>query len=152
MARQYHQGKFTPRHPDKYIGDPTNIVFRSSWENRVMVYFDSSDHILKWASEEKPIMYISPVDNRPHRYFIDFFVMYKDPNGQIQKAAVEVKPFIQTQQPKRPKRITQTFIESVETYAVNQSKWEAAKLWCAEKGWQFILLTEHDIFPKKKSK
>ncbi len=150
MARQYHQGTFTPRNPQKYAGDVNNIVYRSSWELRVMVYFDTSDTIIKWASEEMHIPYISPVDGAPHRYFVDFLVMYRDGDNGIKKAAVEVKPYAQTQPPKKPKRVTKTFIESVETYAVNQAKWAAAEQWCAKKGWQFIKLTERDIFPKKK--
>ena len=74
MAYGYKQGFFTPRFPKKYIGDPTNIVYRSGWEKRVMQTLDENSNVLRWASEEIVIPYISPIDNRPHRYFVDFYV------------------------------------------------------------------------------
>ena len=69
---KYHQGKFTPLRPEKYIGDPTNIVMRSSWETKFALWCDKNSSVLSWNSEETVVPYVSPVDNRAHRYFIDF--------------------------------------------------------------------------------
>jgi hypothetical protein len=149
MARNYHQGVYTPKNPQKYIGNPNNIIYRSSWEKKVMLRFDTTPSILKWSSEEFVIPYVSPVDGRPHRYFVDFVVEYKTRDGKIKRAAVEVKPDAQTKLPATPKRMTKQFMESVETYAVNQAKWEAAKKWCANNGMEFIILTEYDLGIKK---
>jgi hypothetical protein len=30
----FHKRKFTPTNPQKYSGDPTNIIMRSSWETK----------------------------------------------------------------------------------------------------------------------
>jgi len=145
MARQYHQGKYTCTNPHKYIGNAAEICFRSSWEKRCMIWFDNTPSILKWGSEEIIIPYISPVDNRPHRYFPDFAVKYKKKDGSVKFAIIEVKPEIQTQVPKQPKRMTKQFMESVETYAINTSKWIAARKFCESKDMDFIILTEKDI-------
>ncbi len=149
MAREYLQGKFTPRNPQKYVGDVTNIQFRSSWERKLMIRFDEDSSFLKWTSEEFVIPYISPVDGKPHRYFVDFAVEYKTKDNVVKKALVEVKPKDQTKPPVKPKRVTKYFMESVETYAVNQAKWDAATKWCKTKGWDFIIITEEHLFGKK---
>ena len=64
-----YKGKFKPKNPSKYIGDPTNIVYRSLWERRFMIYCDNEDNILSWGSEEVVIPYVSPIDNKVHRYY-----------------------------------------------------------------------------------
>ena len=106
MAYDYKQGFFRPKHPKKYIGDPTNIVFRSGWEKRVMQSLDENLNVVRWASEEIIIPYISPIDNRPHRYFVDFYVEAKLADGSIKKMLLEVKPAAQANhkpQPGRPR-------------------------------------------------
>ena len=69
-----YQGKFRPRNPSKYLGDPLNIIYRSHWELKLMSYLDRHPHVMKWASEEVIIPYKSPIDGRMHRYFPDFYV------------------------------------------------------------------------------
>ena len=71
---KYYQGKYRPKNPIKYKGDPTNIVFRSSWELKAMKYFDLNENVLKWQSEELAVPYKSPIDGRWHRYFPDFLI------------------------------------------------------------------------------
>ena len=89
-----------------------------------MKYLDESSTILKWSSEEVIIPYISPKDNLPHRYFMDFWVMSKTQNG-VKEFLFEIKPWNQTQLPNPPKsRKSSRYIQEVETYAVNQAKWE----------------------------
>ena len=67
-----YKGKFKPHNPFKYVGDPTNIIYRSLWELRFMRYLDSHPNVTQWASEEITIPYFSPVDKKIHRYFPDF--------------------------------------------------------------------------------
>lgn len=138
-------GRFIPKNPKKYIGDFRNIIYRSTWESKVMYKLDNSDWCIAWASEEIIIPYISPVDGRYHRYFPDFLVKYKDKNGQHKTMLIEVKPDNQTKPPPIPKRKTKRFIQEVVTYGVNQAKWKAAEEYCLDRGWQFRVLTENDL-------
>ena len=138
-----YKGWFTPKNPKKYKGDSANIVYRSSWELRVMKYLDENDNVLWWASEELPIPYRSPIDQQVHRYFPDFIARIRQKDKEI-TVVMEVKPHKQTQLPTQ-KRRTQKFLQEVATYAVNQEKWRAADLFCKEHGWKFMLITEKEI-------
>lgn len=140
-----YKGKFQPSYPRKYKGDPTNIIYRSLWERKFMVYCDTNENILEWGSEEIVVPYKSPVDNRFHRYFPDFYIKYKDANGKIKKSLIEIKPFRQTQEPKVQKRKTKGYIYEVVEYAKNQAKWSAAKEWCLDRGYEFKVLTENEL-------
>lgn len=143
MARNYKQGRFTPRHPEKYVGDASNIIYRSSWELKMMKWADMNPDVLKYASEELIIPYVSPVDSRQHRYFVDFLIMVRTRSGEIKKYAVEIKPAAQTVPPttKNKKRL----LEETMTYAVNQAKWAAADAFCKKKDMEFIVLTEKHL-------
>lgn len=142
---KYHQGKFKPRNPKKYRGDPSNIVYRSSWELKVMNNFDRHPDVLEWSSEEIVVPYISPIDGRKHRYFIDFFVKKRNPDGKVECCLIEVKPKAQTKPPKVQKRVTPRYINEVKTWGVNQAKWDAAEDYCMSKGWKFLIFTETEI-------
>jgi hypothetical protein len=148
MAHNYKQGFFTPQNPKKYMGDSKNIVYRSGWEYRVMNWADTNPNVVRWCSEEIVIPYISPVDNRPHRYFVDFYVEAIGSDGETKKLLLEVKPKAQTQPPKEMKRKTKRYITEVVTYGVNQAKWKAAEEFCKDKGWDFMLITEEQLFRK----
>ena len=140
-----YKGRFSPKNPKKYRGDPTNIIFRSLWELRVMKYLDENTNILEWASEEIAIPYISPVDNRYHRYFPDFIVRAKTPDGSTKTMMLEVKPKNQTIEPKVQSKRTKKYLTEVMTWGVNQAKWSAAKEYCLDRGWEFKLVTEDHL-------
>jgi hypothetical protein len=140
-----YKGKYKVKNPQKYNGDPTNICWRSLWERKYMKYLDSNSNILEWSSEEIFIWYRSPVDNKNHRYYPDFFVKEQYPDGTIKKYLVEIKPKKQTEPPSKPKRQTKRYISEVYEYAKNQSKWEAAKEWCLDRGYGFVILTEKEL-------
>ena len=140
-----YSGKFTPKNPQKYIGDYNNIVYRSSWECRMMTHFDDTDYIVAWSSEELIIPYISPADNRWHRYFPDFLVKVEDKNGKFKTLLLEVKPKKQTKEPEPKKRMTKQYINEVVTWGVNQAKWRAAEEYCLDRGWTFRLITESEL-------
>ena len=144
-----YSGKFKPKNPKKYNGNPSKIVYRSSWEARCMNYFDQNDNIIWWASEEVIVPYKHPMDGRYHRYFPDFIIKVRQKNGQSKTMMIEIKPEYQKIGPKKQKRKTQRYIKEVVTYAVNQAKWEAAEDYCADRRWEFKVLTENDLGIKR---
>ena len=146
-----YKGKFRPKNPNKYKGNPSNIIYRSLLERRFMVYLDSSPSILKWCSEEIIIPYVSPVDNRVHRYFPDFYIKYRNKSGMIVEELIEVKPFAQCSPPNPKKKLTKTgrtskrYLKEVQTYIVNDAKWNSAMKYCKDRKWNWRILTEKDI-------
>ena len=140
-----YKGKFRPKNPDKYKGNPTNIIYRSLWELRFMRHLDTHPSILQWASEEVIIPYVSPIDNRVHRYFPDFWVKMKDKTGVINTMLVEIKPYNQVKEPVRQDKITRRYINEIKTYGINSARWKAAEKYCLDKKWQFKILTEKDL-------
>ena len=148
---KYNQGFFKPKHPEKYKGDPTNIVYRSGWELRLMSYFDVHSDVIWWSSEERIIPYRSPVDNRVHRYFPDFLVYLKTRNGKNETVLIEVKPKAQTQPPKAKAagKNSKRYLTEVMTWGVNEAKWKAAEDYCKDRGWRFMIMTEDHIYGTK---
>ena len=140
-----YKGKYYPSFPRKYKGDPTNIIYRSLWERKFMVYCDKNQNILEWASEEIAIPYRSPIDNRVHRYFPDFYMKVKETNGKIKNYVIEVKPAKQTKPPVKPKSQTKGYIREAYEYAKNQAKWKMAKEFCADRQWVFKVVTEKEL-------
>ena len=140
-----YKGKFRPSNRKKYRGDITKIVYRSLWERKFMVYCDKNENILEWQSEEFCIPYRSPIDNKVHRYFPDFFIKYKDINGRIRSSLIEVKPLRQCSPPPKPKRQTKKYLNEAYEYAKNQAKWEAAREFCKDRMWEFKVMTEKEL-------
>ena len=140
-----YKGKYRPNNPLKYKGDYRNIIYRSLWELKFMKYCDSNQNILEWGSEEFWLPYRSPLDNKVHRYFPDFYIKVREKTGKINKMVIEVKPKRQCMEPKRPKRKTRGYIYEVREYARNQAKWKAAKSYCLDRGYEFKILTENEL-------
>jgi len=140
-----YKGKYQPSYPKKYKGDPTNIIYRSLWERKFMRYCDLNENILEWGSEEIIVPYSSPVDRRVHRYFPDFYIKIKESNNTIKKYLIEIKPKKQTVPPKKPQRQTKGYLREAYEYAKNQSKWAAAREYCADRGWEFKVITEIEL-------
>ena len=140
-----YKGKYQPSYPKKYKGDHNNIVYRSLWERKFMVYCDKNENILEWGSEEVIVPYRSPIDNRYHRYFPDFYIKVRESTGKITKMIVEIKPYKQCIEPKVQKKKTKGYIYEVMEYAKNQAKWSAAKEWCLDRGYEFKVLTENEL-------
>ena len=140
-----YQGKFRPSNTKKYRGNPTNIIYRSLWERKFMVYCDRNENILEWGSEEIAIPYKSPIDNKWHRYFPDFYIKYKDSKGKIKRSIIEIKPFKQTQQPPLQEKKTKSYVYEVTQYVTNQAKWAAADEFCKDRLWEFKVFTEKEL-------
>ena len=143
-----YKGKYKPSNTRKYKGDPTKVIYRSLWERKFMVYCDTNENVLEWGSEERCLPCSSPVDNRVHRYFPDFYIKVKESNS-IKKYLIEVKPKKQTSPPKKPRRQTKGYIREAYEYAKNQAKWKAAREFCADRMWEFKVITEIELGIKK---
>lgn len=142
---KFRQGRFNPQNPEKYLGDVRNIIYRSSWELRFLRWCDQNANIIEYGSEEFFIPYISPVDNRIHRYYPDFIIKVRHKDKSIKRYVVEVKPDKQTRPPRQGKRVTKSFIYETKTYAVNQAKWKAAQEWCKDRLLEFKIITEKEL-------
>ena len=140
-----YRGRYYPTHPKKYKGNPSNIIYRSLWERKFMVYCDKNDRILEGVSEEFFIPYRSPIDGKIHRYFPDFYVKVKTKQGTTKKWVVEVKPKIQTRPPRTPKRKTKKYINEVRNWAINDAKWKNAIEYCKDRNMEFIIITEDEL-------
>jgi hypothetical protein len=110
-----------------------------------MVHLDNNSNVIEWSNEEIVIPYLSPVDNRWHRYFPDFFVRTRNRQGLIEAMIIEVKPKSQARPPKIQQRVTKRYITEVMTWGVNEAKWKAANEYCKDRNWKFVVVTEDDL-------
>ena len=140
-----YKGRYNPVNPKKYKGNSQNIIYRSLWERKFMVYCDTNDKVLEWGSEEIIIPYISPWDGKVHRYFPDFYIKVKQSNGNLKKFIIEVKPKKQTRPPKPVVRKTKRWIKEVRTFGINEAKWKHATKWCEDNDMEFKILTEEEL-------
>lgn len=145
-----NKGFFKPKNPGRYKGDPTNIIYRSSWEFKLMTYLDVHPDIIEWSSEEFAIPYRSPIDGKIHRYFPDFKIKQRNRQGTIETVVVEVKPKKQLSPPmpmvtQKTNKPTRRYIQEVATYGINQAKWKAAQSFCEDRKWRFLIMTEDNL-------
>lgn len=142
----YVQGFYKPRNPQKYIGDITQIIFRSSFEYKAFQWCDETENILEWASEAIPIRYFDPTSMKHRRYFPDLYIKIKESSGVIKKYIIEIKPERQLSPPKQTsKKKTKTFISESLTWEKNNAKWQAAEKFCELNGMSFMKITEYDL-------
>jgi hypothetical protein len=137
----FHKRRFIPVFPEKYTGDPTNIIMRSSWETRFASWCDKNPSVIKWSSEETVIPYRCPTDNRIHRYFVDFKIQVATGKTYL----VEVKPAKQCEPPVFPGKQTQRYLTESLAFIKNQAKWKAATEFSKDRGWEFKIITEHEL-------
>jgi len=141
----YVQGQYKPVNPGKYVGTYP-IIFRSSWEFKVMQMFDSNPNFISWASETLKIPYQNPFTGKYTVYVPDFVVTYVDAKGVQKAEIIEVKPAKETflEQAKSPK--------SKAAVALNTYKWAAAHAFAKQHGMTFRVMTENNIFNNPKGK
>jgi len=144
-----YSGFFTPSNPSKWIISKTGlghgrIRYRSSWERKFMAWADRHPSVLKVASEEVVVPYISPIDGKRHRYYIDFYIEMVTKSGDVVRKLIEVKPRKETKKP-RQKKNQRRYLEECRTYAVNQSKWVAAKGYAEAVGMEFVIMDEYSL-------
>lgn len=139
MSR-FAQGKFTPKHPEKYVGGKTP-TYRSSWEFAFMRFCDEHPSVEKWASEAIRIPYKNPLTGKLTTYVPDFFVAYNDKSGRQRVELIEVKPANQAMR----EQLGRSKVNQA-SYILNQAKWAAARIYCKQKNIFFRVITENDIF------
>jgi len=140
------KGKYKPRNPKKYKGNPTNIIYRSSWERTFCKYCDLTESVEQWQSEEKAVWYYDPCSKKKRRYFPDFIIKFKDSKGIMKTEMIEIKPARQVAGPNpHPKRRTQGWMNEVRTFITNRAKWDAAMEYCEDRGWSFRIITEKEL-------
>ena len=138
--RKTNSGKYTLKNPSKYLGNKSEITWRSSWELRMMHFLDLNPNVINWASEEIKIHYHHPIKNKIATYIPDFFVTYKDKTGAQLSEIIEIKPRKETLLNKKPSMYDKVAI------TINEAKWAAARAYCSRAGLKFRVLTEDHIF------
>jgi len=146
---KYKQGLYKLINSDKYIGDPNNIKFRSSWEYAFCSYLDNNEKVIKWACEQ-PIITYQDLRGKIHRYYIDFFYQIKTNDDNLMKTIiVEIKPKIELYPPIKPKNETLKALENYEyavrTHITNKLKWSAAEEYAKKRGIEFVIITEEHL-------
>jgi hypothetical protein len=135
----FRQGAYLVKNSGKYVGKGTPR-YRSGWEMTFMMFLDSNDNIVQWASESISIPYRNPITGRQSMYIPDFFVTYRDRNNQTRAELIEIKPkkqsLIESRMSDRDRAIV----------AVNYAKWDAATKWARRNGLIFRVINEDQIF------
>jgi hypothetical protein len=148
--RRPRQGYFRPFNLDKYIGDPSKVIFRSSWEFKFLKWCDLNPSIVKYSSEPLGIPFFNPLDKRVHKYYVDFYVKLIGQDGKESEYLLEVKPNKYIVPPKAPERMTDkqtaNYVWAAKQFIVNQAKFEAAKAFAEQKGVKFGIITENFLF------
>jgi hypothetical protein len=140
-----YRGKYRPENLSKYVGDPDKITYRSLWERKFMLFCDNEPNVIEWASESVVVPYISPIDGKWHRYYVDFIVRMRESNGTIKTKLIEIKPKKQCKPPMKRKKVTRKYLTEVKRWGVNSAKWEYATQYAENRGWEFVILTEDDL-------
>lgn len=140
-----YKGIFQPLNPQKYCGNVNNIIYRSRWEQRFMSFLDRDKDVIQWSSEEFYIPYRCKTDNKVHRYFPDFKIKIRTKDGKVKTKVIEIKPMGQCVRPTKPAKITKRYLNECFTYAKNKSKWEYAREWCKNRGYDFEIITEREL-------
>jgi hypothetical protein len=144
MAFKTYKSKYTPVNKEKYVGDISKIICRSSWERHFIKWLDHKPQVVQYSSEELVIPYFSPIDKKMHRYYPDFLVQFVDEQIWV----VEIKPFKETKPPEG-KNNTRFLKEACLTYVTNEAKWNAAIEFCKRQGWNFKVITENELLKLK---
>lgn len=147
---KFHQGYFKPQFPDKYVGLKSEIVYRSSWELKMMMWCDMNPSVIRWNSEGMRIPYWSNADQKQRTYWIDFIIQYKTGDGGTKTVLVEIKPNKETMPPTRRGKKPDRYLQECYTWEVNKSKWQAAKAYAEKSGMQFMIMDEYSLGIKKR--
>lgn len=122
-----------------------SVEYKSRLELNSFRFCDANPNIVSWSVEYLHIPYLSPKDNKIHRYFPDLFIMFSNK----EKFIVEVKSSGETVPPVKPKKLTKkteySYRKAVQTWLVNSAKWKACGEWCKNNGFKFIFLTEKEL-------
>jgi hypothetical protein len=139
----FRQGFYEVKNSQKYVGNG-KPKYRSGWEMTFMMFLDSNDNVINWASEPVRIPYRNPLTGKMTMYVPDFIVTYRGPKETVRAELIEIKPkkqsLVESKMKDRDKAIV----------AINYAKWHAATLWAKQNGLTFRVITEDQIFHQGK--
>ena len=161
QPRNYDRRKYNLINAQKYFG-PKHPEHKSAFELRMMEWCDKNANVVRWAYEPYCIQYVNKmvpglpdwtcelVDNKQHKYYIDFHVELIDEQGKTKTYIIEIKPNRMTIQPKEPKKKSRPavirYVNEMKEFIKNQNKWAVANEFCKQKGYEFKILTEKNLF------
>jgi hypothetical protein len=135
----FRQGLYTVKNVAKYVGKGTP-KYRSGWEFTFMMFLDSNDNVLQWASESVRIPYRNPLTGKQSIYIPDFLVTYRGRNNTTIAELIEIKPKKQSLLESKASDRDRAIV------AVNYAKWHSATLWCKKNGLTFRVINEDQIY------
>jgi len=138
----FRQGAYTVKNTAKYVGKGSPR-YRSGWELTFMMFLDSNDNVLQWASESIAIPYRNPLTGKQSLYIPDFLVTYRGRNNTTVAELIEIKP--------KKQSLIESKVASARdraVVAVNHAKWASAMAYCKAQGFTFRVITEDDLFYK----
>lgn len=141
MARNYAQGLFMMKNPDRYVGKKPPFA-RSSWETNFMNFLDSHPSVINWANEPLHINYYDPTRAKNTIYIPDFLMVYQHKSGEKLAELIEIKPLSQAVMTEGKRLKPQDAAVIVR----NRAKWAAAVNFCKQYNMTFRVLTENQIF------
>lgn len=161
------QGYYNVKNVDKYIGDPNQVIYRSSWEFAFCKYCDASPSVIRWSSEPIKIPYYDRVSkleecqklgldpNNPanwevKNYNTDFWFQLDRGDGNTEKIFVEIKPSYKLKKPipplkDAPLKEHRKFNKAAKEYLINEAKFAALKEWAERNGSKFYVFTEQTL-------
>ena len=168
---QTHQGflheVYNLRSPQKYIGNPHLIIYRSGWELSFCRWCDSSPSIIRWSSEPIKIPYYDRVSkleeckrqgldpNNPKNWVIkhyntDFWIEVDKGEGVTQKMFIEIKPSEKLRKPIPPSenaslKENRRFNIKAKEYLINEAKYAAMNAWAEKSNAKFYVFTEKTL-------
>jgi len=159
-----YQGYYKVKHPEKYVGDPNLVVYRSSWEHAFCRWCDFSPSIIRWSSEPIKIPYYDRVSrleeckkegldpNNPKNwviknYNVDFWIEVQKDEDETQKMFIEIKPSDKLKKPIPPPeeaslKEQRKFNNAAKEFLLNEAKWAAMNAWAEKNNAKFYVFTE----------
>jgi len=143
---KFRQGLYKVIHPEKYVGDVNNVIYRSGWEKKFCIYCDNQPSIIEWSSEPFKIKYLNGSTFKEHTYYTDFYIKIQDSSDKSKKYIVNINQESQNKKPeiqsKRTLKALNSYKYNLDQYVKNQSKWVEAKRACEDAGFEFMVITE----------
>lgn len=158
------QGYYKVQHLEKYVGDPTLIIYRSSWELTFLRWCDFSPSIIKFSSEPIRIPYydrtskleeckkygLNPNDPKNwevKNYNVDFWLQIQKDENVTEKWFVEIKPSEKLKKPvpppeNSPLKIQRKFVNEAREFLLNEAKFAAMNAYANKVNAKFYIFTE----------
>jgi hypothetical protein len=147
---KFRQGYYKPENLEKYTGDPTKIIYRSSWEYKFCRYCDLTPEIIKWSSEPFPIQYFDPIQQKQRSYFVDFYIRVKTRDEKEKDYLVEVKPKAKLRPPileaKKTLKNVKEYNYLMEEFINNKAKKDAAEEFAKKINYKYMIVTEEFLW------